>query len=186
MAKAQGVVEGLIRWNRPFRAREAAWAGIDPGWLNHLVLPHVVRLERGVYGDGQTKFPRIAIAIVRVHNSFACLSSALWMHGLLPEEPPQAWVCIHHKAWKPRALPLVPTRIIRTSLWPNDEDLLYSNEGLAFTSLPRTVLDLFRYKRLMAASAGPEALSLALDSGNCTLADIEACAARYRVRWPGG
>ena len=51
------------------------------------------------------------------------------------------------------------------------------------TGLARTVIDFFRYKRLIAASSRPEVLAKVLDSGRCTLADIDACAARYRVNW---
>jgi hypothetical protein len=182
MGRARDLVEALIGMGRPFRARDLERRGVDPWWLNFIAWPRVVRLERGVYADGQATFPRIAIAMVRVHRSFACLSSALWLHGLLKEEPPEAWLCIHHKAWKPTP-PATPTRIVRTSVWPKEEDFAWTSSGLVMTSLPRTVIDFFRYKRLMPASAGPEALSLALESGKCTMADIEACAARYRVRW---
>lgn len=187
LGPALELMRSLAAGDRPFRPRELARCGIEPRWLHHFRwLTGIVRLERGIYADGKVEFPRIAIALVRVNRSFACLESALWMHGLLPDEPAEAWVGIHHKAWKPNPMPMTPMRIVRTSLWPEHRDLFATRSGLPFTRLPRTLVDFFRYKRLATPTAPSDALTLALESGKCTLAEIEECAERLRVRWRPG
>ena len=115
---AKDAVYALLKWGRPFRARDLARKGIEPAWLNHMILPWIERLDRGVYGLHGAAYPRIAIALVRVNRSVACLGSALWLHGLLDKEPPEAWLMIAHKAWMPTPPPAPPTRFVRTTFIP--------------------------------------------------------------------
>lgn len=112
----------------------------------------------------------------------ACLYSALWLHGLLLSEPSEAWLCIRHKAWKPS----VPsTQFFRTTRFPTAADVRHFPQwGLYATSPARTVVDFFRYRRRVGPHAARAVLEIVLQSGECTLADIDACAARYDLkRW---
>jgi predicted transcriptional regulator of viral defense system len=183
MGGAMSVIESLGGWQRPFRAQDVSNNGVDRAWLEHLAYRSVTKLDHGVYGALGADYPRIAIATLRVRNSIACLSSALWLHRLIPQEPLASWVCIRHKAWAPTGELRTPIRLIRTKLWPLDQDLTQAGQELPVTTVARTVLDFFRYPRLIPADAAEQALELALAAGKCTLEDIDACAARYRVRW---
>lgn len=168
---------------RPFRARELGKYGLSRAWLELPGLLWLEKLARGVYVDSGRKFPRIVVAKLRTDRGFACLSSALWLHGLIGEEPAEAWICIGHKAWKPAAGATPHTQFVRTSRWPLSEDICELGRwGVSTTGLARTVVDFFRYQRRVGLHAAHEALELVLASGRCTLKEVNACADRYELR----
>lgn len=178
------VIEDVVARRWPFRPRDLLRYGVSPAWIGMNPLLFVVRLDRGVYGERDRGYPRVVIASARTDMSFACPYSALWLHGLLPDEPPEAWLCIKHKAWKPRG-GLVPTQFLRTSLWPKIEDLCeLGNWRMPATNLARTAFDFFRFRSRVGVQAARDAQQLILRSGRCTEQEVLACAERYNSQQP--
>jgi hypothetical protein len=180
---AQEIIDRLAWRNRPFRARELGPYSLSRAWLDFRILFPIERIARGVYAHNARTYPRIVVAKLRADRGFACLFSALWLHGLIPDEPVDAWICIGHKAWKPRA-DLVPnTQFVRTVHWPVAEDICELGDwGISTTGLARTAVDFFRCQNRVGLAAANQALELVLASGQCTLKDINACADRYALR----
>ena len=102
------------------------------------------RLDRGVYGVPGG--PGCVVAAVRVSCGIICLESALYLHGLLPDEPWESWLCIHDKAWKPKQSLVYPVEIVRTTLRFREDEVIRRRDGLLYTSLPRTIVDFHRYR----------------------------------------
>ena len=169
--------------NRPFRSRELSECRLPRAWLQFTGISGLERLACGTYGRRGRGYSRICVATRRVDRGFACLSSALWLHGLIPDEPADAWVCIRHKAWKPLASSTPNTQFVRTSRWPVLEDLcLLSRWNVPTTAMARTVVDFFRFRHRVGLPAAHKAFELVVGSGRCTAAEIEACADRYQLR----
>lgn len=176
---AQHVVQQLVDRGRPFRARELGKYGVDRQWVNWMMFPAITRVARGVYAEKGHRFPRILIATARSNSGIASLYSALWLHGLLFTEPAGAWLSIGHKARKPRPHLAPDTRFFRTSHWPAGDDVCaVSDWRIPTTSLARTIVDFFHWRPRLGDHAAEAALEIVLQSGRCTLEDIEASAER--------
>ncbi len=137
----------------------------------------VVRLARGLYQlpnaalDAQQS---LAEASRLVPKGVICLASALAFHGLTDQMPPEVWIAIGRKDWRPR-LTYPPIRIARFS----DELLRRSveREKIAGTLVPvfnvaKTVADLFRYRRTVGDSLAFEGLRQAMRQRKATPAEI--------------
>lgn len=167
----------------PFHASLLTRNGISQSYLRVACIPRgMKRLDRGVYGIPDDN-PRVVIAAAVVRGSGACLFSALFLHGLLSPEPSEAWLCIGHKAWAAKQPESIHVNLLRTSVGFTEAELGWFREGIAFTSVPRTVVDFHRYRRRVPAGSAGAAFRLARDQGRCTEEDVAACADRLRVRW---
>jgi hypothetical protein len=175
------VILGLLEQQWPFRPRELLKRGVSPAWIGLHPLVPLVRLDRGVYGNEGRSYPRVVIAACRTDRSFACLYSALWLHGLIREEPDEAWLCIGHRTWMPRG-GRVPALFLRTRLWPRREDLCSLTDwNMPATTLARTAFDFFRFRHRVGVQAAREAQQLILRSGMCTEEEVTACRDRFRT-----
>lgn len=66
----------------------------------------IERIGRGTYAlPGREEKPRQRLieACKRVPQGVICLFSALWFHGLIPEEPEAVWITIDKKSREPQA-----------------------------------------------------------------------------------
>src|SRR4029079_4124576 len=87
-------------------ARDAARAGIHSQQLTRLVAEGVLdRVARGQYrltdGTG-TEHHALAIAARAVPRGVICLLSALGVHGIGTQLPPEVWIAIDRRARVPR------------------------------------------------------------------------------------
>lgn len=164
----------------PFRARDLLAKGGDPKAAPYAQWDAIpaVSLARGTWGYATT--PRTVIASVRYPRTVACLYSALWLHGLVLREPDDAWVLTTHGG-RPRTKdPQLPMQIVRTSHFPKDTELKLRRNVLT-TSLSRTVLDFYRYRKRVGAHA-PEAVhAIVLASGRITEEHIRAAVERSGI-----
>lgn len=176
----------LLKRRGMTRLAEFSEAGITATTVGRMERAgEVVRLARGLYQlpdaplDAQQS---LAEAARLVPKGVICLASALAFHGLTDQMPPNVWIAIGRKDWRPR-LTYPPIRIARFS----DELLRRSVEGkkIAGTIVPmfgvaKTVADLFRYRRTVGDALAIEGLRQALRRRKATPAEIarEAKAAR--------
>ena len=147
-----------------FRPSDAAELGVDSRGLRRLVDDgSVERVARGLYrlADAEpTEHYSLAAVCTRVPRAIICLLSALSVHGLGTQLPRQVWIAIPHKARTPR-LPELPVKVVRFS----GASLRYGVGSAAFEGVParitspaRTVVDCFRFRRLVGKDVALEAL----------------------------
>ena len=137
----------------------------------------LVRLARGLYQLADAALDpqqSLAEAARLVPKGVICLASALAFHGLTGQMPPQVWIAIGRKDWRPR-LTYPPTRIAR---FP--DELLrrgVERQKIAGVAVPvfgvaKTVADLFRYRRTVGDAIAIEGLREALRQRRATPAQI--------------
>jgi predicted transcriptional regulator of viral defense system len=137
----------------------------------------------GVWGQGFHSFSRTTIAAKCVPQGVVCLGSALYFHGLLPEEPLAVSLAIGEKARRPiRDQP--PLHIVRFSGAAFMEGVeLHEDRGVPVRvySVAKTVADLFKYRNKLGYPMAVQALQTALLAGCCTPDEIRHFAALCRV-----
>ncbi len=147
-----------------FRPNQLEAIGVSYHDLQNLVAAGAVeRVGRGLYRLAEaepTEHHNLAIAAARVPGSVVCLLSALQVHGLGTQLPREVWLAIPHKARRPR-VPEIKIRFVRFSgaAWT------YGVERTRFEGVPgrvtspaRTIVDCFRFERLIGREAAMEAL----------------------------
>ena len=150
----------------------------------------IERVARGLYRFTEaelTEHYTKAAVCARVPDSIVCLLSALTVHELGTQLPWQVWIAIPHNARTPR-LPELPVRVIRfsgASLRYGVVDTTFEGVPARITSPARTVVDCFRFSRLVGKDAAIEALRDALWDRKASVAEIwraaEVCRARSLV-----
>ena len=147
-----------------FRPTQVEEAGLSYYDLRQLVAAgQVEQVARGLYRLAEaepTEHYSLAAVCARVPRAIVCLLSALRVHGIGTQMSREVWLAIPHGDRTPRE-PGVRMRVVRFS----GAALTYGVVKTAFegvpariTSPPRTVVDCFRFERLIGAEAAREAL----------------------------
>lgn len=116
----------------------------------------------------------IALVCARVPNAIVCLLSALQVYEIGTQLPHQVWIAIPYKA-KPPKLTDKAVRLIRFSgaAWTYGiHETKFEGVPARITSPARTVVDCFRFQRLIGREAALEALREALWDGKVTTAAL--------------
>jgi len=174
-----------------FRARDAAALGFHSADLRRLAERGLIdRVAWGLYrlADAEpTEHYTIAAVSARVPGAIVCLLSALSVHQLGTQLPREVWIAIPHKARSPR-LREFPVKVVRFSgeaLRHGVETVRLEGMPVRVTNVARTVVDCFRFRRLVGAETAREALRAALRQRKATPAQIwraaEACRARSLI-----
>jgi predicted transcriptional regulator of viral defense system len=165
-----------------FRPSQVVDASITRDQLRALVRRgEVEHAGRGLYRmvDAEpTEHYSLALACARVPNSVICLLSALRVHGIGTQAPAEVWLAIPHKARRPR-LPELRLRVVRFSgpAWTlGVQETEFEGVPARITSPARTVVDCFRFERLVGPEAAMEALDDALRQRKVTIAEISRVA----------
>jgi len=151
-----------------FRPSQLERLGISYDQLLGMVAVGIVQhVARGLYrlsAMEPTEQYSLAAACARVPKSVVCLLSALGVHGLGTQLPNEVWLAIPHKARAPRPAG-VRLRIVRFSgpAWNHGiVDTQFEGVPARITSPARTIVDCFRFERLVGREAAMEALRDAL------------------------
>ena len=159
-----------------------------PGQLKQIGIPYhrlrqleadekVERVGWGLYrlADAElTERYSIASVCARVPNAIVCLLSALQVHGIGTQLPRQVWIAIQHKA-RPPILEDASVRIIRFSgaAWTYGiQEMKFEDVPARITSPARTIVDCFRFERLVGREAALEALQDALREKKVNTGDL--------------
>lgn len=159
-----------------------------PGQLEHLGITYhrlrqleaedvVERVGRGLYrlaGAEPTERYSIASVCARVPNAIVCLLSALQVHGIGTRLPRQVWIAIPHKARPPRP-DETGIRLVRFSgaAWRYGvQEMEFEDVPARITSPARTIVDCFRFERLVGREAALEALQESLQDRKVTTDDL--------------
>ena len=174
-----------------FRQRDAAEVGVHSRALRRLVEDGAVeRIARGLYrvaAAEPTEHYTLAAVCARVPGAIVCLLSALSVHELTTQLAWQEWIAIPYKARTPR-LPGLPIRVVRFS----GAALRYGVVNTTFEGVPvritnpaRTVVDCFRFRRLVGKDVAIEALRDALRDRKASVDQIwraaDVCRAKSLV-----
>lgn len=143
------------------------------------------RVSRGLYrtGPSVTELDTVAAVCARIPGGIVCLLTALAIHEIGTQLPPDVWIAIDRKARKPRIDDL-PVRIVRFS----GEMLTYGIERreiegieMKITSPARTVVDCFRYRNKIGIDVALEALKDAIRRRRVSVDEIDRAARVGRV-----
>ena len=174
-----------------FRPCEAAELGIDSRALRRLVDDGAVeRIARGLYRRADadvTENYTVAAVCARVPSAIVCLLTAMNIYDLGTQLPWQVWIAIPHKARMPR-LPGLPVKVVRFSgrfLRYGVVNTTFEGVPARITSPARTVVDCYRFRRLVGKDAAIEALRDVLQDRMASPGEIwrtaDACRAKSLV-----
>ena len=157
-----------------FRPRELDRLGLGKGELRRmLVRGEVERIGRGLYRRPSdiTELDTVATVSARLPGVIVCLLSALLIHRIGTQAPPDVWIAIDNKARRPRVEEL-PVHIVRFSgrmLRHGVEEREVQGVKVRITSPARTVVDCFRYRNKIGMDVALEALKDALQQQRATV-----------------
>lgn len=161
-----------------FRPGQLETAGLTRNQIPALLRSGgVERIGRGLYriaGAETTENYSLAMACARVPNSIVCLLSALRVYSIGTQAPADVWLAIPHKARAPRLREL-RLRIVRFSgpAWKfGVRETQFEGVPARITSPARTVVDCFRFERLIGPETAMEALQDALRQRKVTIAEL--------------
>ena len=148
----------------------------------------IVRLARGLYQlpdapvDSNHTLAQVAKLVPR---GVVCLASALAFHGLTDQLPAKVWIALGAKERRP-AFSYPPVRFVR---FPDDQlgaavrRHVIDGVDVPIFNVAKTVVDVFRYRRIVGISLALEGLREALRQKKATPAEIARLAANAKV-WP--
>ena len=161
-----------------FRPNQVEPLGIPYHRLRQLEADETVeRIGWGLYRLTEaepTERYSIAYVCARVPNAIVCLLSALQVHEIGTQLPRQVWIAIPHKAKAP-VLTGMGVRLVRFSaaaLTYGVQETSFEDVPARITSPARTIVDCFRFQRLVGREAAVEALREALDGRKVTTAEL--------------
>ena len=161
-----------------FRPSQLEPLGIPYRRLRQLEADETVeRIGWGLYRLAEsepTERYSIASVCARVPNAIVCLLSALQVHEIGTQLPRQVWIAIPHKAKAP-VLKGMGVRLVRFSaaaLTYGVQETSFEEVPTHITSPARTIVDCFRFQRLVGREASMEALREALQDRKVTTAAL--------------
>ena len=151
----------------------------------------VEKVGRGLYrlaAADITEHYSPAAVCARIPRAILCLLTALSYHEIGTQLPRMVWIAIPRKARTPRVRDL-PVRIVRFSgryLDVGVESVFLEGVPARITNPARTVIDCFRFRRLVGYDVALEAIKWAIMDRKATPAEIckvaKACRAESLVR----
>jgi predicted transcriptional regulator of viral defense system len=175
-----------------FRPRALEPLAISFAQLQRLVAAGTVeKVGPGLYrlaGAPPSEFETIAMIAAAAPRGIVCLLSALRLHGIGTQTPHEVWLALDRKARKPAHFP-ARVRIVRFSgarLTYGIQTRPLLGVPVRVTSLARTVVDCFRYRKKLGLDVALEALRDAVRSRIATVDEIvraaEVCRAHSVIR----
>ena len=174
-----------------FRQRDAAAVGVHSRDLRRLADEGTIeRVGRGLYrcSDAElTEHYTRAAVCARVPDAVLCLLTALNVHDIGTQLPAHVWIAIPHKARTPVTdLPIRVVRFSGASLQYGIERAEFEGVPARITSPARTIVDCFRFRRIVGIDVAIEAVRDALADRSATPDEIlhtaEVCRAASLVR----
>lgn len=168
----------LLKRRGMVRSAEMQTQGITAATAARLVRDgRIVRLARGLYQLPDAPMEAhhaLAEVAKRAPKAVICLLSALAFHDLTDQLPPKVWVALGRKDWTPR-VEYPPLRIARFSakeLGRGIETHRIEGVPVRITTVTKTLVDAFRYRRDIGVSVCIESLRQALKTRKATPAEI--------------
>lgn len=146
----------------------------------------LVRVGRGLYrlpDQEPSENSSLAEACALVPHGVICLLSALRLHQLGTQNPSEVWMAIHPKRRLPRPshLPLHFVRFSGLALTEQVEERKSPDGVIRVYSVPKTVVDCFRFRNKVGLDIALEALQASLRERRATVDEIWSLAKALRV-----
>jgi predicted transcriptional regulator of viral defense system len=177
----------LLRHNGIMRLTDLRAHGIHAPTLSRMVEEgEIARRGRGLYelADAEiTLSHSLAEIAVRVPKGIICLISALAYHEITLQSPKSIWLAIGEKDRKPR-IDHLAVRVLHfgdAALKSGVQTVRIDGVPVKIFSPAKTVVDCFRYRRIVGLDVALEALRLALRSRKATPDDIVRFAKALRI-----
>lgn len=161
-----------------FRPRQLEELGIPYHRLRELeAAGRVERVGWGLYrlkDVEPTERYSLASVCARVPSAVVCLLSALQVHEIGTQLPRQVWIAIENKS-KPPVLAKDGVRLVRFSgaAWKHGiAKITFEGVPARITSPARTIVDCFRFERLVGREAAIEALKESLHERKVTTDEL--------------
>ncbi|KAF1687357.1 transcriptional regulator [Pseudoxanthomonas broegbernensis] len=171
-------VLSLLASRGMMRLREFGETGITAATVSRLERDGAItRLARGLYRladeelDQQYSLAEVAKLIPK---GVICLTSALAFHGLTDQLPAHVWVALSKQDWRPR-ITYPPVRIVRFPpelLATNVEYHVIGQTPVPIYGVTKTIVDLFRYRRMLGTAVVIKAMRETLRQRKATPAEI--------------
>ena len=177
----------LLRHNGIMRLTDLRSHGIHAPTLSRMVEEgEIARRGRGLYelADAEiTLSHSLAEIAVRVPKGIICLISALAYHEITLQSPKSIWIAIGEKDRKPRINHLA-VRVLHfgdAAFRSGVQTVRIDGVSVKIFSPAKTVVDCFRYRRIVGLDVALEALRLALRSRKATPDEIVRFAKALRI-----
>jgi predicted transcriptional regulator of viral defense system len=168
----------IVRELGLLRPRDLTARGIPHTYLYPLERQgYLQRVSRGVYrlsSQEPHEQSALAEACKRLPNAVVCLLSALRFHQIGTQSPYEVWMAIASKARAPR-LEYPPLRVVRFSgaaLSEGIEEHASPDGPIRVYSVPKTVVDCFRYRNKIGLDVALEALQASLRERRVTVDEL--------------
>lgn len=169
------------------RLSDLTGAGVHAGSLARLVGDGtVLRSGRGLYelADAEVSLSHgLAEMAVRVPKGIICLISALAYHEITLQNPRSVWMAIGLKDRTPK----IEHRAARfvhfgeAAMETGVETVIIDNVPVRVFSPAKTIVDCFRYRRIVGLDLALEALRMGVRSGKAKPATIAKIAKQLRI-----
>ena len=167
--------------------RDAARAGIHSQQLTRLVENGILRrVARGQYqlaARPVTEHHGLVIVSRAVPRGVICLLSALNVHGIGTQLPPEVWVAIEGRARRP-VLAYPPLRVVRfggRAFAHGVATHRFEGESIRVYGVAKTLADLFKYRNKVGLDVALEALREAWRQRKFTIEELDRAARICRV-----
>lgn len=154
----------LARRKGIFRAADVTAAGIHTEWLSRLVGEGALeRVARGCYrrvGGNTTEHHTLAVVAAVAPTAVVCLLSALQLHEIGTQAPPEVWIALERGKARPR-LGYPPLRVLYVSGAPYRAGIttrVIEGQRVRVYSVAKTVADCFKYRNKLGIDVAVEAL----------------------------
>lgn len=165
------------------RAYELRSEGIDPKTISRAVAAgELVRISRGLYQRPDSDIDThqaLAEAAKKIPRGVVAMVSALAYHELTDQMPRKVWMAVSVKDWSPSASSYPPIRIVEFRdryMQQGVEHHTISGTRVPIYSIPKTLADVFRNRKLVDRSVAVEALRATLAQRKATPASIAEAA----------
>ena len=174
-----------LKSHAPARARELEDVGVSAATISRSVRSgDILRLGRGLYGlpDSVPDTHESLIEVAkRAPKAVICLMSALAFHGLTDQLPRRVWIAIGAKDWEPKiTYPKIRTVRFREPYFSDGVEVQrLGGTTIRMYTIPKTLADAFRNRRLVDRSVAIEALKAAVEQRKASPAAIAEAARTY-------
>lgn len=173
MDRTQQILE-MVEQTGVLRPRDLDTHGIPRIYLSRLCERGLLhRVGRGLYvlpNADVSEHHTLAEACKRVPHGVVCLLSALRFHELTTQSPPEVWLAIGSKVWRPR-VDYPPLRFVRFSeptLGAGVEEHSIEGINIRVYDPAKTVADCFKYRNKIGVDVAVEALRDCRRQRRCT------------------
>ena len=169
----------------PARARDLECVGVSAATISRSVQSgDILRLGRGLYGlpDSTPDTHETLIEVAkRAPKAVICLTSSLAFHSLTDQMPRRVWIAIGAKDWEPKiTYPKIRTVRFREPYFSGGvEEHQIGEATIRMYTIPKTLADAFRNRRLIDRSIAIEALKSTIEQRKATPAAIAEAAQKY-------